>query len=294
MCKYTRGFWLVLLTVLAGVTQVVSEGVKATVVDRMGNRHEVTNMRYQSQNELEYYVNDQLYRIDIQELNRLKFEGERGDEEQPATLWKRDATKIKGHILTGGDGIAPHQDSFGGGGGQSSFRISGGTNLGPFFILLSDVAEIYIRHPEGEAPPKEEILKATIIDLKGKRFVVENIRYREAERFAISIGRKQRSISMDKIDRIEFNDDEGASVELRPVRIVFWSGKVLQGAVDASTVRLSGETDRQYYTRVGAAFTGGRAKGGVFKIGLHQLKLVQFENLQEQDEEQKELETLTQ
>jgi hypothetical protein len=283
---YTRGFGLVLIIALMIATQAMAADLKATVIDRMGNRHEVKKMRYQVQNELEYYVNDQLYRIDLKKLNRLKFEGERGDEEQPVTIWKRDGNKVKARVLTGGDGIAPHQDSFGGGGGQSSFRLSGGTELGPFFILLSDVAEIYIHHPEGEILVKEEVLKATIIDMEGKRFVVKSIRYREAERFDINIGRKQRSIRMNKIDRIEFTETEGVSVELRPVRLVFWSGKVLQGTVDASTVRLSGETDRQYHNRVSAALTGDGKSGGRFRIGLHRLKLVQFEDPNKPNKEQ--------
>jgi hypothetical protein len=40
-------------------------------------------------------------------------------------------------------------------------------------------------------------------------------------------------------------------------------------------VRLGGETDRIYQTRVGAAFTGELTEG-LFAIGLHDLKLVRF------------------
>ena len=45
--------------------------------------------------------------------------------------------------------------------------------------------------------------------------------------------------------------------------------------MDASTVRLGGETDRIYQERVSAAFTG-TAQEGRFAIGLHQVKLVRL------------------
>lgn len=268
------GGWSAILFALGSAAAWgASPELKATIVDRMGNQHEVSRLTYQGQTELDYYVDDQQRTARLADLERFQLEGEREDEEQKITLVWRTGRIETGRIFTGGAGIAPHQDALGG--GQTANRLSGVTDLGPFFILLSDVREVILRHPESLAPAKEPKLKATVVNLEGKRFEVSNLRFRGQLRLDFSQGRKQRSIELTKLAKIEFTDEGNPGTEFRPVILTFWSGKTVQGMVDASTVRLSGETDRIYQTRVGAAFTGDTPEGA-FAIGLHQLKLMRF------------------
>lgn len=273
MSKAVRYIGIVIVTIWAAIVCAADSPLRATVVDRMGNQHQVNKLSYQGLTEIEYFVDEQPRTAQLADIARLRLEGEREDEEAQLTLVWRNGASETGTIFTGGSGIAPHQDALGS--GQVSNRLSGVTELGPFFILLSDVSEVVFSHPDSVAPAKEPRLKATVVDLEGRRFEVHRLRYRGQLRLDFTQGRKQRSIDLAKISRVEFTEERDPGVEFRSVILTLWSGKTLQGTVDASTVRLGGETDRIYETRVGAALTGELA-GGPFAIGLHDLKLVRF------------------
>lgn len=247
--------------------------LRATVVDRMGNQHQVSKLSYHGRPELEYYIDDQPHTAQLADIARFRLDGEREDEEQQISITWRNGRTETGRIFTGGSGISPSQDALGS--GQVSNRLSGVTDLGPFFILLSDVTEVIFAHDDSPAPIKEPALKATVIDLEGRRFEVSKLRYRGQLRLDFTQGRKGRSIDLAKLAKIEFTEERDPGTEFRSIILTFWSGKTLQGTVDASTVRLGGETDRIYQLRVGAAFTGDMAQGP-FAIGLQDLKLVRF------------------
>ena len=249
----------------------VSSQLKAIVVDRFGNQHEVEKFAYQDRLEIEYYVGGQRRIVSLLEIDRMRLEGERGDEEQTIVVTLRTGRRETGKILSGAN-ITPHEDAVGGGGNAS--RFTGTTSLGPFFILVSDVSEVIMRHPESLEVAKEEVLRATLITVEGQRFEIDHLRYRGQLRINYNIGRKRRFANLTKVAKIDFAEGS-ASEEMRPVTIVYWSGKTLQGSVDASTVRLSGETDRNYYERVNAAITG-RTKAGAFAIGFHAIKQIRF------------------
>ncbi len=243
----------------------------ATVVDRYGNQHQVDRFTYQGNQKIEVYVADQRRKVPFIKLDRIRFEGESGDEEQDVVLVMRSGQKERGVILSGG-GDSPHRDAVGG--GSSGRRFTGVTALGPFFILLNDVREVILRHPEGEAQPVDLVLKATVITLDGKRFEVEALNFRGKERLDFFRGRNKRFIRLDKVERIDF-DDSGAAEEFRPITATYWNGRTVMGTVDASIVRLSGETDKSYYERVNTAFTG-KVGSGRFSIGMHQIKQIRF------------------
>ena len=57
------------------------------------------------------------------------------------------------------------------------------------------------------------------------------------------------------------------------------------GTVEASLVRLSGETDKSYFERVNRAFTG-VVGSSPFAIGMHDIKHIRFR--QDKDEESAE------
>ena len=70
---------------------------------------------------------------------------------------------------------------------------------------------------------------------------------------------------------------------MRPVKITYRTRRVVQGEVDASTVRMAGEGDHVYRTRVDSAFTGISPSGVTYGIGLKTVMLVLIDH--ETDEE---------
>ena len=256
----------------AAVSSVAAQqsDIVATVVDRAGNRHEVSKLTYQGGDDIEIYVGNQRRILKMQDVDRLTMRGDKNDEEQQVTITLRTGEVINATIFSGGSGSSPHQDSFGG--GLVMQRFGGVTELGPFLILMSEVSDILFLHPDAAKPQVK--LKATVINEAGERFEVSNLRFRGKRRFEYFQGLKLRSKEMDRISRLDFSK-AASGTESRTVIITFRSGRTTQGTVDASTVRLAGETNRIYEKRVGSAFTGSSGTGD-FGIGLHDVKLVRF------------------
>ena len=280
-----KGLWggVALLAVLwVSASEAATSPLKATIIDRYGNQHQVDKFTFQGRQDLEVYVQGQRRLVELVKVARLRFEGERSDEEQRVVLMFRNGSQEVGLMVTGGSS-SPHQDAVGG--GSSGRRFAGVTELGPFFILASDVQEIVLRHPVGEEPPVEKILKATIITTNGRRYEVENLRFHGKKRLDFFKGRNKRFIPLDKVARIDF-EDGGTGDEFRPITATYWSGKTVMGTVEASLIRLSGETDKSYFERVNQAFTGVMGSSP-FAIGMHDIKHIRFrkDSDEESDEE---------
>ena len=276
-----KGLWggAVLLAALwVSASGAATSSLKATIIDRYGNQHQVDKFTFQGRQDLEIYVQGQRRLVELVKVARLRFEGERSDEEQDVMLEFRNGVREKGKMVTGGSS-SPHQDAVGG--GSSGRRFAGVTELGPFFILASDVQEIVLRHPVGEKPPAEKILKATIITTNGRRFEVDNLRFHGKKRLDFFRGRNKRFIPLDKVARIDFADG-GTGDEFRPLTATYWSGKTVMGTVEASLVRLSGETDKSYFERVNRAFTGVVGSSS-FAIGMHDVKHIRFRKDSDED-----------
>jgi hypothetical protein len=266
----------------AAVCSVVAQqsDIVATVVDRAGNRHEVSKLTYQGGDDIEIYVGNQRRILKMQDVDRLTMQGDKNDEEQQVAISLRTGEVINATIFSGGSGSSPHQDSFGG--GSVMQRFGGVTELGPFLILMSEVSDVLFLHPDVAEPQIK--LKATVINEAGERFEVSNLRFRGKRRFEYFQGLKLRSKEMERISRLDFSK-AAAGTESRTVTITFRSGRTTQGTVDASTVRLAGETNRIYEKRVGSAFTGSSGTGD-FGIGLNDVKLIRFH--EESEETQRE------
>ena len=279
-----KGLWsgVALLAALwVSASEAATSPLKATIIDRYGNQHQVDKFTFQGRQDLEIYFQGQRRLVELVKVARLRFEGERSDEEQRVVLVFRNGVQESGLMVTGGSS-SPHQDAVGG--GSSGRRFAGVTELGPFFILASDVQEIVLRHPVGEEPPAEKILKAAIITTNGRRFEVENLRFRGKKRLDFFKGRNKRFIPLDKVARIDF-EDGGTGDEFRPITATYWSGKTVMGTVEVSLVRLSGETDKSYFERVNRAFTG-VVGSSPFAIGMHEIKHIRFRK--DSDEESAE------
>ena len=147
--------------------------------------------------------------------------------------------------------------------------LSGSTAFGPFSILLRDVREVLLHHGDSEftAPVS---LNATLVSESGRRYEVEELRYRGSREFTFQQGRRRRSLDLAKIARVDFQAPDSES---RPITITLHSGKTLIASVDANTVRYAGERDSQYISRVDSAFVGQMSRGRL-ALGLHELRLI--------------------
>lgn len=261
---------VVALSLWSAVLPVYGGGLEATVVDRSGHRHELKRFKLQGDTKLEYYVGQERRVVPLEQVARFKFGGEQGEEKQPVKVEFRSGRTDVGTIHIDVSGSVPHQDTHGG--AYYLGGISGSTDLGPFFRRMSEISEVLLKHDAASGPPADLTLRATIINARGQRFEVEDLRFRGGSTFNFSRGRLKRFVDFGKIAKIEFGDT-GSGRELRPVTVTLQSGKVVQGQADASTVRLAGETHGMYARRVGAALTG-RTASGPFAMGMHEVKLI--------------------
>jgi len=251
---------------------VHGQDLQGTIIDRRGRRHELKRLKVHGGTKLEYYVGQERRVVPLEQLTRFKFEGEQGEEKQAVRVEFRSGRTEAGTIHIDVSGSVPHQDTQGG--AYFLGGVSGSTDLGPFLLRLSEVSEIILKHDDASGPPVDLTVRASVINLRGQRFEVEDLRYRGGSSFNFARGRLKRSVDLNKIARIEFGD-AGSGRELRAVTVTLHSGKKMQGQTDASVVRLAGETDGMYARRVGAALTG-RTGIGPFAMGMHQVKLIIF------------------
>lgn len=271
---------LVLCAVLlvAGVVTVQAADIEATVVDRKGVRHAVRKLEIRGSTTLEYYVSGKRRRMDMARIERIHIAGTAQDQEAPVTVTLRTGRIEEGTIIINA-GSSPDND-IAAGGSHVSDRLTGSTSLGPLFVPLSDVRDVFFVHDENE-PIVPDAVTGSIVDERGRRFAVSDIRYRGDEAFRFQQGRKKRRVALRHVSRLEFGDSPGG--EMRPVKITYRTGRVVQGEVDASTVRMAGEGDHVYRTRVDSAFTGISPSGVAYGIGLKTVMLVLIDH--ETDEE---------
>ena len=271
---------LVLCAVLlvAGVVTVQAADIEATVVDRKGVRHAVRKLEIRGSTTLEYYVSGKRRRMDMARIERIHIAGTAQDQEAPVTVTLRTGRIEEGTIIINA-GSSPDND-ISAGGSHVSDRLTGSTSLGPLFVPLSDVRDVFFVHDENE-PIVPDAVTGSIVDERGRRFAVSDIRYRGDEAFRFQQGRKKRRVALRHVSRLEFGDSPGG--EMRPVKITYRTGRVVQGEVDASTVRMAGEGDHVYRTRGDSAFTGISPSGVAYGIGLKTVMLVLIDH--ETDEE---------
>ena len=271
---------LVLCAVLlvAGVVTVQAADIEATVVDRKGVRYAVRKLEIRGSKTLEYYVSGKRRKMDMARIERIHIAGTAQDQEAPVTVTLRTGRIEEGTIIINA-GSSPDND-IAAGGSHVSDQLTGSTSLGPLFVPLSDVRDVFFVHDENE-PIVPDAVTGSIVDERGRRFAVSDIRHRGDEAFRFQQGRKKRRVALRHVSRMEFGDSPGG--EMRPVKITYRTGRVVQGEVDASTVRMAGEGDHVYRTRVDSAFTGISPSGVAYGIGLKTVMLVLIDH--ETDEE---------
>jgi hypothetical protein len=254
--------------------------VTATVIERAGTRHEVENLAVRGSTKLEYYVDGRRRLLDLTRIERIRVGGTAQDQQVPVTVTLRTGRVEKGEMIVDG-GSSPSEDLAGG--SYAGDHLTGRTSLGPLLLPLTDVQEILLEH-DADEPLIPDAVNGSIIDDRGRRFIVSDIRYRGDESFRYQQGRKKRRVALRHVSRLEFGDAIGG--EIKPVTITYKTGRIIQGEVDASTVRLPGEVDHVYFTRVDSAFTGQRPGGSLFGIGLQDVELILFDDPDEEDDEE--------
>ena len=255
-----------------------AQGTSATVIDRFGNRHELTAIRIKNRTQLDYYVGDERRSAPFDHVQKLVVDGQAGDEERPVKVHLRSGRVDAGRLFTGGSGTSTHQDvgdGFTGGGARAPTGVSGKTSLGPWMLSLDDVREVRFLHPVGTSAPDEpQPLKAAVVTTPGGLFEVTDLLVTEKQILRYMRDRQKMTLNLAKVDRIQFAEFSSGQ-EQRPITITLWSGKMIHGSVVATTARYSGETDKQYARRTGAAVTG-KLAAGTFSAGLHEIKLIRF------------------
>ena len=268
------------------------EKVGATVIDRFGNPHDLTGIKIKDRTQLDYYVGYERRSVGFNRIDKLIVEGAAGDEERPVKLHLRSGRVEVGRLFTGGSGTSTAQDIADGsisGGARAPTGVSGRTSLGPWRLALDDVREVRFQHPEGDPIPGESpALNAAVVPTHGDLYEVTDLRVGDKQMLRYQRGRRKMTVKLAKADRIQFAEYTSGQ-EQRPVTITLWSGKTLHGAVDATVARYTGETDKQYARRTGAAVTGKLAVG-LFRAGMHEIKLIRFHPVVEEEGEKEQAE----
>ncbi len=259
------------------VGRIAAAELACTVIDRSGNRHELTKVQLRGRSQFEFYVEERRRVVSLKDIKSIRFEGDEASEEQAIRVEFPSGRVENGIAFAGGHGRSPNQDSIGN--VQSRNELSGNTALGPFIIPLSNVREIIFRQARGNTAVERQ-LKATVVSVKGEVAEVRHLTYRGQPSLDFSQGRKKRSVDLAGVSRLEFAGSPGGDV--RSVTITLATAKQIQGTVEASIFRLSGELDKQFENRVGSAFIG-ETSGGPFAIGMHDVKLIVF-HADEEDE----------
>ncbi len=267
-----KGLAVVVLTLvcLAGLPRLswsAPHSLTATLIDAEGNQHDLTQFAFRGAARFDYYVNGERRVVSFTDIDRIRFEGDAQAEEQDVIVTLRSGRQERGRFATGAS-ISSDQNTDGGGGDTRGF--SGNTQLGPFFRRAGQVREIIFRHADGQTVVPEAVLKATVITEDGRRFDLTGVRFRGTDRLDYRIGGRERFAELAKIAAVEFEPGH-QEAEWRPAMLTLRSGRKVLIELDASVVRLAGETDKAYFERVNGAVTGTTAIGPV-SLGVRDIK----------------------
>ncbi|MBI4531493.1 MAG: hypothetical protein HY709_08200 [Candidatus Latescibacteria bacterium] len=139
--RWIRGT-ILLLAIIVGGTPVVAVELRATVVDRDGNRFEVTNFKYEGQDAFPMIVSDKRTMVKFKEVKQIEFRGAPNDETQPVLVVFLDGRTSQGEVFVGGSGRIVGT----GGSVSAQMAFTGNTSLGKFRLSLKRVKEV-IFHP---------------------------------------------------------------------------------------------------------------------------------------------------
>ena len=110
--------------------------VRATVIDRDGNRFEVRDLKLEGQRVIFLMRGSERLKLKFQEIRKVDFTGGRSEEEMPVRVKLRDGRLLAGTVYAGG-GLTGYVR------GARLVSFTGHTKLGKFAIPLRDVREVF-------------------------------------------------------------------------------------------------------------------------------------------------------
>ena len=110
--------------------------VRATIIDRDGNRFEVQNLELEGHKVLFLMRGEERRKVKFKEIRKIEFIGVRSEEEMPVRITLRDGRILVGTIYVGG-GLTGYIR------GARLVSFTGRTDLGKFTIPLRDVREVF-------------------------------------------------------------------------------------------------------------------------------------------------------
>lgn len=130
-----RNVLLVGLLSLGISTGTDAKEVRATIIDRDGNRFEVRDLKLEGQKVLFLVRGDERSKLRFREIRKIKFIGGRSEEEMPVRVKLRDGRLLEGTVYVGG--LVGYVR------GARPVSFTGHTDLGKFTIPLRDVREVF-------------------------------------------------------------------------------------------------------------------------------------------------------
>jgi len=131
-----RNVLLVGLLSLGISTGTDAKEVRATIIDRDGNRFEVRDLKLEGQKVLFLMRGDERLKLRFREIRKIDFIGGRSEEEMPVRIKLRDGRLLVGTVYVGG-GLVGYVR------GARLVSFTGHTDLGKFTIPLRDVREVF-------------------------------------------------------------------------------------------------------------------------------------------------------
>jgi len=131
-----------LLAMCVWVSSAEAE-TRATVIDRVGNRFEVSKLKYRKHDEFSFSAGPERKVLKLREIRKITFKGEAQEAEQPIDLILTNGKTAVGTISVGG--TRQSEGAFRAY-GPTQITFSGVTKLGRFVLPLRDTKEVILYH----------------------------------------------------------------------------------------------------------------------------------------------------
>jgi len=137
---------------------------RATVIDRVGNRFEVSKFKYRKHDEFVFSAGRERKVFKLREIKKITFKGDVKEEEQPIDLILSNGKTIVGTISVGS--TRQSEGAFRTY-GPTQIAFSGVTKLGRFILPLRDTKEVILHH---DIALKRCPVGGKVFEQKGYRF----------------------------------------------------------------------------------------------------------------------------
>jgi hypothetical protein len=219
-------------------TLLARVAIQATVIDREGARHEVSDLRYYNHDTFTFYRSKERVKLKFKEIASIDFRGTGERENRPIEVILRDGEAIYGTVFVGSASTGQYLY------GVNQIVFTGKTDLGPFTIQLRDIKKVIFRHTDVYEKPEEtqearsaDSLWATVVDQNGARFEVSELRPPHRGAFEVLQGEETRRLTFEEIRDIKFVTDDSVQKEQLSVLVTLRDGSILAGVTRVGSLR---------------------------------------------------------